>query len=147
MTKKLAAIIILFIPILALAQRFLVKFSPGDANYPSGWPVEVSNPVTFTNVPVGWSTNWDESQISARISSLNSLFQSNLQFQSILVQTNRDAKLKLLADLFSDFQGYEDSWAAGTNFNAATMQVILRKHNGSLLLMKPMLKDLYDQRQ
>lgn len=143
--KKLAAFLLL-IPTILCAQRFMVRFNT-DTNrgFPVGWPLEAS-PTSSTTVAPGWDTNLTQSGVDSIANQLRPqlvAMESNRVQSAIVAENNRR---KLLADFFDDFQVYEQGWKDGTNYNAATLQVILRKHNGALLLLKPMLRDLYESR-
>lgn len=146
--KKIFIVLLLF-PLIAVSQRILVKLHPGNVDIPAGWPYQTSNilPDDFTSVVSGWSTNWTLTQLEAHRNTLQPQMDAILVAKQATEETQRNNRLQLLANLFNDFQQYEDGWQAGTNYNAATMQTILRKHNGALLLLKPMLKELYDSRQ
>lgn len=145
--KRIIILLVAIVPVLAFGQRVLVKFSTGISSVPDGWPYELSNPVEHSDVLSGWSTNWTMEQVNERIASLKTQYDAIEAARFGAIETNRQAKIKLLSDLFTDFQTYENGWVAGTNYTAAQMQVILRKHNGALLLIKPILKELYDSRQ
>lgn len=146
--KTKLVIAILLVPVMCIAQRFFVKLSSGNPELPDGWPVETSNPLpdSETSVPAGWSTNWTKSQLNQRIETLRPAYEAIQQAQVTAKQNAESARRALLGDLFRDFHAYEQGWTDGTNYNAATLQVIIRKHNAALLLLKPMLKDLYDSR-
>lgn len=133
----------------AIGQRFLVRFSSGNPEIPDGWPVETSNPLddSDVSVPKGWSTNWTKDQLNQRIAILKPGYDS-IQDAAISARRNTESDRRaLLADLFKDFQAYERGWMDGTNYNAATLQAIIRRHNGVLLLLKPILNDLYESRR
>jgi hypothetical protein len=58
-------------------------------------------------------------------------------------EQTRTANLGALRSLFEDFADFERGWQNGTNYNAAAMQTILRKHNAVILRLRPVLQDLY----
>ena len=140
----------------ASAQRYIVKLS-SESNtneFPIGWPFVIAPAGTSTVVSVGWDTNWTTAQYQSRIAALKpqfDLIQSNLAASAAATAaTNeviRSEKIQRLIDLYSDFQQFDDGWKAGTNYNATQLQTLVRKHNEALLLLKPMLKEIYDARQ
>lgn len=54
----------------------------------------------------------------------------------------RNAK-QVLFDLLDDFAAYEEGWKSGTNYTAAQLQTIVRKHNRALIKIRPIIRDLY----
>lgn len=145
--KRLVIFIFLLAPVVAFcADRYLVRLVFGDPDYPEGWPSEQAT-ANDELIKPGWTTNWSRTELEAVRSSLQSQFDAIQAAKLSAIIADRNSRIQLLQDLFNDFDTYEIGWRAGTNYTAAQMQVILRKHNGALLLLKPMLKELYDSRQ
>jgi hypothetical protein len=133
---KMFCIIFLSAVLTAQAQRLLVSIPAPDSN---GWPTaENWHTVTTTNTatPAGWSTNMTIPDYTAAVP----VWRSNLLARA---EAARTVNLLALRDLFADFALYEDGWKNGTNYNNATLQVILRKHNGAFLRLRPLLTELY----
>lgn len=147
MTKRIfAGCLLAAITLSALGQRVLVKFSANNPDLPNGWPYETSNPLSTTNVPAGWSTNWTIAQVEARRASLQSEYQAIQDAKTLTLQTNRQAQLQALKALFDNFEIYNTGWINGSNYNATQMQLILRQHNEALVRMRPFLRDMYESR-
>jgi hypothetical protein len=144
MKSKLAACLLL-IATAAFASKLAVKTSPGDSRTPAGWPTFVMELNHAAPIPSGM-TEMTTDQINALKASLKPQMDSILAAERAADDAKVSNRRKIISDLFDDFQTYEQGWKDGTNYNAAQLQVIIRKHNASLLLLKPMLKDLYESR-
>lgn len=150
MTRKLVIIAALAMTVTCvLAERYLVRFSVGDQTLPDGWPVETSNALAddMRDVLKGWHTNWTARELKERIISLQPVLDAQEKAASDVREATNRTRITRLESLFDDFKAYADDWTAGTNYSNARLNKIVEDHNRAFLILRPILRDLYQSRE
>lgn len=149
MIKKTLCLFIVLTAIGSFAQRFLVRLSNGNPDIPDGWPIETSNPLPsdVTNVVMGWETNWTVDELRQRITVLRPDLEARQKTAMDANASDRKTRLERLESLFDDFKNYGAGWTAGTNYSNARLNKIVEDHNRAFLILRPILRDLYQSRE
>lgn len=131
----------------ALAQdRINVLLWGSDTNsdtvgIPAQWP-RAASPATNAVAPAGW-TNMTTADYSAHRAAFQPAYDAWRATKDSAEKDKTTNAKQAMGALMDDFAAYEDAWKAGTNFNNATINTIVRKHNRALLKMRPMLREFY----
>jgi hypothetical protein len=129
------------------AQNLAVNFHGANTNgIPTNWP-SYTRPIGTNTFAPGADAVMTSAELDAHKQPLWPqyraavwLMQSNDMFSATNVVGQNVSALR---NLFEDFADYERGWQAGTNYNAATVQLIIRKHNAALLRLRPVLQEMY----
>ncbi len=112
---------------------------------PDAWPMQTIPADDKTEVPAGTEL-MSLDQIKERKESLATEYR-NYEQRKQTRETAKDtaannAKVALF-DLLDEFAAFEEAWKGGTNYTAAQLQTIVRKHNRALIKLRPIIRDLY----
>lgn len=136
----------------AAEQFIVIPWSQANTNsqeridgIPPTWPMLLVPARTNVTVPDG-AELMTAKQVERRKSDLAAVYAAfearRAAREAAMDEVVKNAKT-VLFDLFDDFAAYEDGWKAGTNYTAAQIQQIVRKHNRALIKMRPIIRDLY----
>lgn len=149
--KSLALLLFLSARLFAAEQFIVVPWSEARTNtqeridgIPPNWPMIVMP--AGTNEVSARSALMTLKQVDERKASLAADYAAyearKAARETAVDDAARNAK-SVLFDLFDDFAAYEDGWKAGTNYTAAQLQQIVRRHNRALIKLRPIIRDLY----
>lgn len=150
--KSLTLLLLLSARLFAAEQFIVVPWSEAKTNnqerldgIPPNWPMLMIPAAEKIIAPPG-AELMTAKQIDERKAALASDYAAyearRAARETAVDDAARNAK-SVLFDLFDDFAAYEDGWKAGTNYTAAQLQQIVRRHNRALIKLRPIIRDLY----
>lgn len=122
------------------------------AGCPTNWPVVVDRIGALTVSPHPNQVVLTEAALTALYVQIRPAFQTwysatylpYVAARAADIESTNATSRAVLRNLFQDFAGYAQDWQAGTNYNAAQMQVIVRKHNAAFLALRNFLEGKID---
>ena len=136
----------------AADQYIVIPWSEAKTNaqeridgIPLSWPMQTIPVDEKTVIPEGAEV-LDSKQIEQRKMNLAeeyAAYEARVKAREAAKDAAVNNAKTALFDLFDEFKAFEDGWQSGTNYTAAQLQTIIRKHNRALIKMRPIIRDLY----